>query len=102
MRKNRLLSMADCCLILFGAALLIGPLWHIEYLKNWYTIDSTFIADARFLKNHWPHPLWQPLWYCGTRFDYIYPPALRYGTAILSMAAGISTARTYHIYTAFF
>src|SRR5205823_952791 len=41
-------------------------------------------------------------WYMGTRFDYIYPPALRYGTALISLAAGISTARAYHLYTAFF
>lgn len=86
--------------ILLAAALLIAPLFRVEYLDNWGSIDSTFLADARFLVEHWPHPLWQPLWYCGTRFDYVYPPALRYGTAGLAMAAGISTARAYHIYTA--
>ena len=45
-----------------------------------------------------PHPGWQPLWYCGTRFDYIYPPALRYGTAILALIGQTSTAKSYHIY----
>jgi hypothetical protein len=85
-----------------AAAVLILPLWRIEYLDNWGSIDSTFIADARFLKEHWPHPLWLPGWYCGTRWDYIYPPALRYGTAVLSLIGNISTARAYHLYTAFF
>src|SRR5512142_46917 len=88
--------------MLLLAALLIAPLFQVEYLDNWGSIDSTFIADSRFLAEHWPHPSWQPLWYCGTRFDYIYPPALRYGTAILSMLLGVSTARAYHLYTAIF
>src|SRR5690349_6856361 len=90
----------DSFAILLAAALLILPLFRIEYLNNWGSIDSTFIADARFLKQHWPHPNWMPLWYCGTRWDYIYPPALRYGTAMLSMLLGVSTARAYHLYTA--
>src|SRR5689334_13289463 len=100
MERRKLLG--DCGIILLGAALLILPLWRIEYLRNWGSIDSTFIADARFLKEHWPHPLWQPLWYCGTRFDYIYPPALRYGTAALSKVFSILPVRAYHLYSAFF
>ena len=87
-------------LIFLLAAVLIAPLFGIEYLNNWGSIESTFIADARFLAEHWPHPRWQPLWYCGTRFDYIYPPALRYGTAAIAMVGDVSTARAYHLYTA--
>ena len=90
----------DSCLLLILASLLIWPLFHLEYLGNWPSIESTFIADARMLANHLPHPGWQPLWYCGTRFDYIYPPALRYGTALISIAGNLSTARAYHLYTA--
>jgi hypothetical protein len=85
--------------ILLCVVLLIAPLFRIEYFDNWGSIDSTFIADARFLMEHWPHPLWQPLWYCGTRFDYIYPPAIRYGSAIAAMAMDVSAARAYHLYT---
>ena len=92
--------LGDSAAVLLAAALLTAPLWRIEYLRNWGSIDSTFIADARFLKEHAPHPAWQPLWYCGTRFDFIYPPALRYSTALVSALAGVSTARAYHIYTA--
>ena len=60
------------------------------------------MTDARFLAEHWPHPNWQPLWYCGTRFDYVYPPMLRYGTAGLTKLFPILPVRAYHIYTAFF
>ena len=84
-----------CCV----TAALVWPLFHLEYLDNWKSIESTFIADARMLSENLPHPGWQPLWYCGTRFDYVYPPALRYGTALLSKFGHISTARSYHLYT---
>jgi len=86
-------------LALFATAL-VRPLYKAEYLDAWSSIESTFISDARFLSAHWPHPGWQPNWYCGTRTDYVYPPALRYGTAALSRLRGVSTARSYHLYIA--
>jgi hypothetical protein len=94
--------LADSSVIFLLAAALIWPLFKIKYTALWYSIESTFIVDGRFLKDHWPHPLWQPLWYCGTRFDYIYPPALRYGTAALSRAFSILPVRAYHLYIAIF
>lgn len=90
----------DSLLIAFFVSVLIWPLFFLEYLDNWASIESTFIADARMLIQQLPHPGWQPLWYCGTRFDYIYPPALRYGTALISLAGNVSTARGYHLYIA--
>jgi hypothetical protein len=90
----------DALVIALLAAVLIGPLFKLEYLDNWGSIESTFIADGRFLADHWPHPLWQPLWYGGTRFDYVYPPAIRYGTAALARTASIPPVRAYHIFTA--
>ncbi len=90
----------DSFLLLCFASFLTWPLFHMEYLGNWPSIESTFISDARMLDNNLPHPEWQPLWYCGTRFDYIYPPALRYGTAIIAKLGHTSTARAYHLYTA--
>jgi hypothetical protein len=84
-------------------ALLIWPLFKVKYMDRWESIESTFIADARFLRDHWPHPRWQPLWYGGTRVDYVYPPALRYGTAGLTkLYPPLLPVRAYHIYTAFF
>ena len=92
----------DSLLLILIAAALIHPLFSLVYTNNWASIEATFIADARFLAEHWPHPRWQPLWYGGTRFDYIYPPALRYGTAALSKLFDIPTAHAYHIYTGVF
>lgn len=94
--------LADFFVIFLTTAALIWRLFKIKYTALWSSIESTFIADGRFLRDHWPHPLWQPLWYCGTRFDYIYPPALRYGTAALAKMFPILPVRAYHLYTAFF
>lgn len=92
----------DSFLLFSLTAFLIWPWFRIEYLENWASIESTFIADGRMLRENLPHPGWQPLWYLGTRFDYIYPPMLRYGTAVLSKWLDVSTARSYHLYTGFF
>jgi hypothetical protein len=101
-RKLAATFIVDSLIIFLLAAALVWPLLQAGYLDKWASIESTFIADARFLNDHWPHPRWQPLWYCGTRFDYIYPPALRYGTALIARLADIPTVRSYHIYTALF
>jgi hypothetical protein len=92
----------DSFLLLILTSALVWPIFNREYLDKWASIESTFIADARMLAARLPHPGWQPLWYCGTRFDYIYPPALRYGTALISRFAGISPARAYHLYIGVF
>jgi hypothetical protein len=92
----------DGFLLFVLTAVLVWPYFKAKYTDKWSSIESTFISDARFLAAHWPHPQWQPLWYTGTRFDYIYPPALRYGTAAISMVTGFWSVKAYHFYTIFF
>jgi hypothetical protein len=92
----------DSLILLCLAFFLIKPLFRLKYLDNWPSIESTFIADGRMLSEHLPHPGWQPLWYCGTRTDYIYPPALPYGTALISRFAHVLPVRAYHLYSAVF
>jgi hypothetical protein len=89
-------------LIAVIAAAMIWPIFKTKYYDNWMTIDSTFIADGRYLSENLPHPGWQPLWYGGTRFDYVYPPAIRYGTAVIAKLTGVVAGKAYHIYTGFF
>ena len=91
-------SLILACLV----CVLIKPLFRLKYLDNWASIESTFIGDSRMLSEHLPHPGWQPLWYCGTRIDYVYPPALRYGTVLISRIGRVLPARAYHLYTAVF
>lgn len=93
----------DFLIIFAFAALLVAPWFRAKYLDLWSSIESTFIADARFLAENWPHPEWQPNWYCGTRTDYIYPPAIRYGTAaLIRYVPRLLPVKAYHIYVAFF
>jgi hypothetical protein len=99
-KPRRWTWVADSLLLFALATALLNPLYRFEYLDAWNSIEATFISDARFLSEHWPHPRWQPNWYTGTRYDYIYPPALRYGTAALSRLRHVSTARSYHLYIA--
>ena len=91
----------DCLLLFILAAFLLKPYFLRKFSDQWPSIESTFISEARVLAAHWPHPQWQPLWYTGTRFDYIYPPALVYGTAVLSKIFGWWTVKSYHFYTTF-
>ncbi len=90
----------DSVLIFAISAYLIWPLFKMDYMENWGSIESTFISDGRMLRDRGFQADWQPNWYMGTRFDYVYPPALRYGTALLSKWLDVSTARSYHIYAA--
>jgi hypothetical protein len=102
-KRHSLSYFVDFVIVFLFVAILIRPLFRVTYLQQWDSIESTFIADARFLRDNWPHPNWQPNWYCGTRTDYIYPPALRYGTAVISrVVPKIVPARAYHLYVAFF
>ena len=90
----------DCGAVFLLASAFLAPYYTHKYTDQWPSIESTFIADARFLADHWPHPQWQPLWYGGTRFDYIYPPAVRYGTAAISKLTRFWPVKAYHFYTA--
>src|SRR4051794_577840 len=102
-RVTRLRSwIIDSVAIFILTSILIWPLFKMVYLDRYSSIESTFIADGRMLLANLPHRNWQPLWYCGTRADYVYPPGLRYGTAILTKALHTSAPRAYHIYIAFF
>jgi len=92
----------DFCLLFLYTAFLIRPYFRAVYEDKWQSIESTFISDARYLAENWPHPQWQPLWYTGTRFDYIYPPAVRYGTAAIIKLLGFVPAKAYHFYVALF
>jgi hypothetical protein len=92
----------DAAAVFALASILVLPLFRMEYLNNWKSIEGAFIADGRALLENWPHHLWQPLCYNGTRADYWYPPGPRYGVAIFSSLLRVSVARGYHVFIGFF
>ena len=99
-RRRKILL--DCALLFVLVSILLAPYYTHKFTNQWPSIESTFISEAHLLLDHWPHPQWQPYWYTGTRFDYIYPPALIYGTALISKITGWWTVKAYHFYTIFF
>ena len=101
-RSHRRSWFLDAALILLAGCVLVLPLFRLEYLNNWPSIEATFIADGRLLQANWPHHLWQPLWYTGTRANYVYPPGLSSCVAVLSATLGIAPAHAYHIAIALF
>jgi hypothetical protein len=87
----------DVGILLLLTAALMWPLFRLEYLNRWSSIEATFIADGRLLQANWPHHLWQPLWYCGTRASYVYPPGLSIALAVFASFLHLSPARGYHL-----
>src|ERR1700704_2110132 len=92
----------DCALLCLFTATLIWPLFRLQYIDDWMSIEGSFIGDARYIVDHFPHPKWHALWYGGNRFDYIYPPFTRFGAAIASILFHVIPAQGYHIYIAIF
>lgn len=87
----------DCALLFLLTAVLIAPLFRVEYLDNWGSTDGALITNARYVQEHFPHPKWQALWYGGARFDHLQSPATVFGTAILSKFLRVVPAHGYHI-----
>jgi hypothetical protein len=98
----RLVTTLDCLLLAAITAWMILPLFHLDYMDRWISMESTYIGDARFLAEHWPHPRWQPDWYGGARFDYFFPPVMRYATAMTVRTFSMLPARAYHLCCAMF
>ena len=92
----------DMFLLAAMTAALIWPLFGPGYLDKWGSIESSFIAEVRFISQHFPPPRWQPLYYLGTRFDYVYAMGLRLGPALIARAFGLEAAHAYHLYSAVF
>ncbi len=95
MRRNR--AWLDALILFVLAGVLVFPVFRLQHMNNWASIESTFIADGRMFADGWPHHLWQPRWYTGTRSDYVYPPGLRYAVALLYGAAHMNPAHAYHV-----
>jgi hypothetical protein len=98
MSRRTRTTLLDMTILCVATAVLILPLFRIDYFNNWMSIEGSFISDARYIRDHWPHPSWHALWYCGNRFDYVYPPGTRYGAAIAAMLFNVVPARGYHIF----
>lgn len=69
-------------------AILVWPLFSGGYTSQMGSIESVFIADARFIAGNFPNLSWNPYWYTGFPFHLFYTPILPYLMVILSKVFG--------------
>lgn len=75
-------------------------LFHVAYTRQMGSIEASFIGLARYIRDHFPHFTWFPLWYGGIPFADAYPPLLHFAVAGVAAATGASPGLAYHIVTA--
>ena len=83
-------------------AWLCAGLFRIEYSRFLGSIESAFIAIARWSQLSWGDLTWWPLWYGGMPWQNTYPPLLHWTVAAAAQLGGLSPARAYHIVAALF
>jgi hypothetical protein len=64
-------------------AMLVWPLFSGGYTNQIGSIESVFIADARFIMENFPNLSWNPYWYTGFPFHLFYTPLLPYLMVLL-------------------
>ena len=77
-------------------------LYHVAYTREMGSIEAAFISLGRYIRDHFPHVTWFPLWYGGIPFADAYPPLVHFMVAGVSAASGASPGLAYHIVTAAF
>ncbi|MCL4382168.1 MAG: hypothetical protein M1575_03095 [Patescibacteria group bacterium] len=84
-------------------AMLIWPLFSGGYTSQMGSIESVFIADARFIAENFPNLSWNPYWYTGFPFHLFYTPFLPYLMVLLHACfSSIPLESWYRILIGFF
>src|SRR5262245_28142176 len=73
------------------------PLFDIEYIDHFNSIEGSFIAISRFLTRHWSDFSWFPLWHCGMPYQDTYVPLLHLVVAIAAALGKMTVAHAYHV-----
>lgn len=63
-------------LLFFANAFLIWPLFLGGYTQQMGSIETVFMADAKFILENFPHLSWNQYWYTGFPFHLFYTPLL--------------------------
>lgn len=100
---KKLASLLACIVIFLVNIVLVWPLFQGGYTQQIGSIESVFIADARFIFENFPHLGWNPYWYTGFSFHLFYTPFLPFLMALLHfLFSSISIASWYRILIGFF
>lgn len=82
--------------------LFIYPIFQGEFTRFPLSIESVFLADARFIAENFPNIAWYPFWYLGLPFSLVYQPIPIFLTALVSLLPYISVGQSYRILTGLF
>lgn len=97
MRQKKTIFISILIIFLANIAL-VWPLFLGGYTREMGSIESVFIADARFILENFPHLSWNPYWYAGFPFHLFYTPLLPALMALLHfLVPVVSIASWYRI-----
>ncbi len=81
-------------------AFICWPLFKIEYLDDFQSNEGSWITFAAFLRQHWPHVSWFPLFDAGMPFENTYLPGVSAIVALASVIGHCSPAHAFHVVAA--
>ena len=97
-RRARILLALAVLLAVNGAV--AAKLFGVEFSAYTGSVEGTFIAIARVMREHPFDWRWWPLWSLGMPFENAYLPFEQWLVAGWSALAGVSPARSFHMVTA--
>ncbi|MFN0103023.1 MAG: hypothetical protein ACKV2U_13145 [Bryobacteraceae bacterium] len=77
-----------------------GSLFRVEYIAQMGSVEGSFIALARYIRDNWRDLDWFPLWFSGMPFANTYAPLLHTLTALTAGLTDWSPGLAYHFVTA--
>ncbi len=99
-RSERLKTAGAAAALIAWNAAVTPRLFSLEYSSEMGSIEAAFIGLARYIRDHFPHLGWFPLWYGGIPYPDTYPPLLHWIVALAAAAGRVSPALAYHAVTA--
>ena len=62
----------------------VHGLLQYEYINQMGSVEGSFIAFARYIRENWGDLTWIPLWLAGMPVEQVYQPGLHYTVAGIS------------------
>lgn len=100
--KKRLLSLVFVLVLIALSLFFIYPIFQGELTRFPLSIESVFLAEAKFIAENFPSISWYPFWYFGLPFYLVYQPIPIFLTAFFSLLSQVPIGHSYRILTGFF
>lgn len=87
-RAAWLIDAGLAALLTLVQAILVAPLFTGQFTQWRKSIEAAFVADARFIVEHFPDLSWHPDWYLGFPFELFYTPLFHAVVAVVGALIG--------------